>query len=75
VDDIVDAQDKNLATVLILLDYTRAFGIIDHKSMIAILKFIGFGERALSLLASFLVDRHQTVQIGDKVSDNLHSFE
>lgn len=69
-DDIIQARDTNLATVLILLDYTRAFDMIDHKT-IAILKLIGFEEGALSLLASFLADRHQTVQIADKASETL----
>lgn len=61
VDDVVRAQDKNNATVLVLLDYSKAFDVLNHILLILILKYIGFTVEASSFIKSFLTDRCQRV--------------
>ena len=60
--DIIKASDENKISILILLDYTKAFDTINHTILISILHFIGFNESACALLSSFLTNRLQQVQ-------------
>lgn len=62
IDDIVIASDNKKMTALVMLDYSRAFETIDHEIMIAMLKFIGFGENALAFMFSYLSGRYQYVE-------------
>lgn len=71
IDDIVRAQDENEATLLIMIDYTKAFDMINHQLLLSILKYIGFGEAAFSLVSSFLTDRYQRVICDGNCSDIL----
>lgn len=71
VDDVITSQDSGDATVLVLLDYTKAFDMIDHNIMVAILRYIGFVESASSLMFSFLSDRKQRVCLEGNKSDIL----
>ena len=60
-DDIIKAVDKGEATVLILIDYSKAFDGLNHELLLAILHYIGFRENAISLIASYLKNRQQYV--------------
>lgn len=63
-DDILRATDDGKLTVLILLDFSRAFDTIDHNLLCQILRFIGLDTGAVALLRSFLTDRKQLVKLG-----------
>lgn len=39
-DDILTAIDKGMLTVLVMLDYSKAFDTISHRTLLAILHFI-----------------------------------
>ena len=49
----------------ILMDFSKAFGTINHELLIAKLHAYGFRKEALTLIASYLSDRWQHVKIND----------
>lgn len=71
-DDIFKACDDSKITVLITLDYSKAFDMINHDILIGILRYMGFEGAAVRLVKSFLTDRSQVVICGDNVSDELY---
>ena len=60
-DDIYKALDKSQVTILILLDYSKAFDCANHRLILAKLKAAGFHDEALSWVLSYLLDRKQKV--------------
>lgn len=67
-DDILEAADKGLLTALVLLDYSKAFDKLNHKLLLAIMRYYGFGMEALQLISDYLTDRRQCVRLGTSVS-------
>ena len=61
-DDIYQAMDKSQITILILLDYSKAFDCANHRLILAKLKAAGFQDEALSWILSYLLDRKQKVR-------------
>lgn len=70
-DDILSATDQGLLTLLIMLDYTKAFNCINFEIMLAILHYIGLSDSAVNLLADYLHGRSQAVVY----EGNISSFE
>lgn len=68
-DDVFRALDKKRATVLIALDFSKAFDTIDHDLMCAKLHFYGFDETSLSLFHCYLTQRSQRVKILNTLSE------
>ena len=61
--------DKHEDTILVLLDLSAAFDTIDHQVLLNRLnQGFGFRDLALKWLASYLVDRKQSVHIRSVVS-------
>lgn len=71
-DNVISACDGNKVTVLISLDYSKAFDMIDHKLLISILHYIGLENNAIKLVSSFLSDRIQQVKLNNKTSTALN---
>ncbi len=65
VTDIIDAIDRNEITFLTLLDYSKAFDTVNHRLLMAKLKYLGFMEQTLAWFRSYLIDRSQRV-IGEE---------
>lgn len=63
VDDICSGVDRDMASVLVLLDFSRAFDTIDHDFLYCILLHIGFSFPAAQLIRNYLSDRYQYVQL------------
>ena len=61
-DDIYQSLDKSQITILILLDYSKAFDCANHRLILAKLKAAGFQDDALSWILSYLTDRKQKVK-------------
>ena len=61
-DDIYRAIDKSLVTILILLDYSKAFDTANHCIILAKLKSFGFTGDALDWVNSYLSNRKQKVR-------------
>lgn len=67
-DDILEATDEDELTVLILLDYSKAFDCINHEILLAILHYIGFHKNAVNLIRNYLKDRKQIVRLNNEIS-------
>ncbi len=57
---------------VLLLDYSKAFDLVDHNIIIANLAAYGVPDILLRWVGSFLGDRRQRTRIGQEVSDWLH---
>ena len=68
--DIAAALDNNCHAVLVMLDLSAAFDVIDHPILMHGLEHIlGITGAALSWIKSYLSDRNMRVTIGDVMSD------
>lgn len=68
-DDILQATDRGQLTILVLLDFSRAFDTVRHDVLISILRYIGLGQGALLLLQSYLSGRTQRVKYRSSISN------
>lgn len=71
-DDIRGAIDLDLVTILVLLDFSKAFDTVDHMILISKLasQFM-FSSYAVRLLGSYLMTRRQKTLVNGKSSDFL----
>ena len=70
--NLLEACDKNLASVVLLLDLSAAFDTVDHEKLLDILEVeIGITGIALQWFREFLTNRTQKVKIGDSLSEVL----
>ena len=60
-DNIYKALDNSEITILVLLDYSKAFDCANHKLILAKLKALGFMSSALDWIDSYLSKRSQQV--------------
>ena len=69
-DDIREAMDNRLLTLLVLLDFSKAFQMVDHKIMLAKLShFYNFSSGPVQWMKSYLDGRLQRVKISNEQSD------
>ena len=67
---LLEACDKNMPTVVLLLDLSAAFDTVDHEKLLDILEVeIGVTGVALEWFKEFLTNRTQRVKIGETFSD------
>lgn len=67
-DNILCAQDEGMCTLLVLLDFSRAFDSIDTNLLIAKLEYYGFDKDSLQWFKSYLTDRSQYVSLSSNSS-------
>jgi len=68
-DDIRCSFDLNFLTLLVLLDFSKAFDSVDHELLLQkVGDYFGFSKHALRLLSNYLSNRVQCVKIADKRS-------
>ena len=63
------AAEKQNITRVLLLDYSKAFDLVDHNILIRKLQNYGVPDLLLRWLGSFLSNRQQCVRIGQEVSE------
>lgn len=68
VDDIFRATDDGMCTLLVMLDFSRAFDTLNHELLIHILSYIGFSENASLMINNFIKNREQAVRLVNSVS-------
>ena len=69
INDLLIACDLKIPTVLMLLDFSAAFGMVDQNKLVKILPGeIGIRDKVLTWFKSFLLDRTQKVTVGDAYS-------
>ena len=54
---------------VLLLDYSKAFDLINHDILIGKLQEMGLPPHLVRWMAAFLLDRHHRVRIGEALSD------
>lgn len=62
-DDVLHAQDDGKVTIMVLLDFSRAFDAINIGLLLAKLRYYGLEEAVVLWFASYLQNRHQIVEI------------
>lgn len=60
--------DKNLITILVLIDFTKAFDTLSHRILLSILNHMGLDDTSQHFFNSFLSDRSQIVKIENILS-------
>jgi hypothetical protein len=68
-DDACLGLDSGKVTILLLLDFSKAFDSINHKLLLAKLHFFGFDLVALKFIESYLGNRQQMVKLNGNVSE------
>ena len=71
-DDIMDAIDDSEITLLILLDFSKAFDTINHRLLLEKLSILGFSFEARKWIESYLTDRFQKVIANEDSSTFVH---
>lgn len=69
-DSIFRAIDSKLATILVSLDYSKAFDKICHSLICAKLLYYGFDKVSVSFFKSYLTGRSQKVCINNRFSSS-----
>jgi hypothetical protein len=62
-DNILWAQDRGMCTLLVLLDFSRAFDCININLLVSKLSYYGFDSSALCWFHSYLYKRYQYVKL------------
>ncbi|XP_073955689.1 uncharacterized protein [Choristoneura fumiferana] len=63
VDNILQAQDAGKSTILVLLDFSRAFDCISIPLLLSKMSYYGFDVTTIKWFSSYLTDRAQTVEL------------
>lgn len=70
-DEIINACDKGKTTMLVLLDYSKAFDTINHEILCAKLEHYNFDNNSVNFIKSYLSDRTQKVKLNGEMSTSL----
>ncbi|XP_057290201.1 uncharacterized protein LOC130612880 [Hydractinia symbiolongicarpus] len=73
-DDIKKAMKANEVTLMVLIDFSKAFDTICHNKLIKKMASQGFSAHFLTWTLSYLSDRQQFVQIDSNTSKQLPSL-
>lgn len=64
-DDVIEARDKGKLSLLVLLDFSKAFDTINHSMLLAILYHLGCSSEALKFMESYVSQRYQLVRLSN----------
>nr|CAI5864354.1 unnamed protein product [Callosobruchus analis] len=70
--DVLSAKDIGEYTVLVFLDFTRAFDTLNHKLLLSILKHIGVDKQTENFFENYLLYRKQRVILNGNTSPFLN---
>ena len=68
-DSITEVQNRELTSVIVFMDFAKAFDKIPHQALIKKLVLYGFNLRLVNCFNKFLSGRRQRVVMGYSVSD------
>ena len=66
--DINTARDKRLTSMLLFIDYRKAFDTVDSNLLLLKLFHYGFDNSALKLIADYFANRSQSTKVNGKLS-------
>ena len=69
IDELLFNLDKNRVSGMVLVDYCKAFDMVDHGLLLDKLKVYGVAGETMKWFQFYLADRHQLVYLGGCVSD------
>ena len=69
IDDLLFNLDNNCVSGMVLVDYRKAFDIVDYTLLLKKLQIYGLTKESLLWFTSYLKERQQFVKLGDKQSD------
>ena len=67
-DDIQKALNRNEITMSVMIVYSKAFGTIDHESLIRKLVSLNFSNSSIKIILSHLTNPKLYVQVNDEQS-------
>ena len=70
-ENLLKAIDENSASLLVLLDMSKAFDSLNHNLLLEKLRKLGLKDSAVSWFSSYLSSRYQRVRYEDSVSEML----
>ena len=70
-DDVLKAMDEKLVTIMVLIDFSKAFDSINHNILLDKLWNIGMTPGAIKWFSSYLTNRSQRVRLGESLSQRL----
>ena len=68
---IFKAMDKKEITAMVLIDLSKAFDSICHRTLLLKLQGLGVSSKALKWFESYLTDRMQSTRLGTSRSEEL----
>ena len=68
-DDILESIEDNEVTLMVFLDFSKAFDTVNHRLLLEKLKIMGFEPSALDWVKSYLSNRYQMVKMGNTSSE------
>ncbi|KAL9967540.1 hypothetical protein ACROYT_G025788 [Oculina patagonica] len=72
VDELLFNLDNDKVSGMVLVDYTKAFDMVDHELLLRKLEVYGVINKELVWCHSYLSNRQQVVQVGGEVSSEMH---
>lgn len=67
-DGILSGLDEKKSTILVFLDYSKAFDMLNYDILLSILKYIGLADTAISFFKNYLHGRSQQVYYSNELS-------
>ena len=71
IDELLFNLDNDKVSDMVLIDYRKAFDMVDHDLLITKLKAYGIVNQELKWCYSYLSNRKQTVRLGGKMSSEV----
>ena len=65
IDQVLFDLDNNRTTGVVLVDYQRAFAMVDHTLLLSNLKKYGLDDHAIKWIKSYVYDRKQCVKLNE----------
>lgn len=72
-DDIYRATDQNMSTILVLLDFSKAFDTLNHLILCKKLRHFGLSHYAVLFIENYLSNRCQRVTVNGNLSNLKYS--
>ena len=71
IQDLSEANDKNVQTDIIVMDFAKAFDKVSHKHLLYKMEHYGISQQIIKWVSEFLSNRTQTVVLGGESSNKI----